>query len=231
MDKTFAIIGLGTFGYKLCDVLAEKGATVIALDNDAALVDRVRPIVTQAVLVDATDPEAIGNAPLEDVDVAVVAIGDNIEASVLTTALLKQQAVPYVVSRAVSELHERVLLRVGADKVVNIEIDQGIRVANGLIAPDILNEFPISAEISLAELYVPALLADATLAKLALRTTYHVNVVSIKRFEAGVDELGNPTRREIVVFPGPDDVLRSDDVILVVGQNDDIEKFRALGGG
>ena len=115
MEKTFAIVGLGTFGYKLCEVLGEKGATVIALDNDPALADRVRPIVTQAVLVDATDQEAIGNAPLEDVDVAVVAIGDNIEASVLTTALLKEQAVPYVVARAVSELHQKVLQRVGAD--------------------------------------------------------------------------------------------------------------------
>ena len=115
MDKTFAVIGLGTFGYKLCEVLSDKGAKVIAIDNDAGLVDRVRAMVTQAVLVDATDQEGIGNAPLEDVDVAIVAIGDNMEASILATALLKQNAVPYVVSRAISELHQKVLQRVGAD--------------------------------------------------------------------------------------------------------------------
>lgn len=229
MDKTFAVVGLGTFGYKLCEVLSEKGAKVIAIDNDAGLVDRVRAVVTQAVLVDATDQEAIGNAPLEDVDVAIVAIGDNIEANILATALLKQKAVPYVVSRAVSELHQKVLQRVGADEVVNIEIDEGVRVANGLIAPDILNEYPISSDISIAELAVPPILVDATLAEVALRTKYQVTLVSIRRIETSVDELGNPVRDEIVVFPGPDDALAADDILLIVGKNDDIEKFRALG--
>ena len=229
MNKTFAVIGLGTFGSQVCHVLSEKGASVVAIDHDPALVDRIKQTVTQAVLVDATDPEAITNAPLEDVDVAVVAIGDNIEASVLTTALLKQLAVPYVVARAVSSLHQEVLRRVGADEIVNLEIDEGTRVANRLIAPDVLDEFPISSEISLAELYVPSILVNATLAELDLRTRYHITVVSIRRVEAGVDELGNPSRRETIVFPGPGDTLIAEDTILVVGKNEDIEAFRTLG--
>ena len=104
-------------------------------------------------------------------------------------------------------------------------------MANSLIAPDILSEYPISSDISIAELAVPSILVDATLAQLALRTKYQVTLVSIRRFETGVDELGNPTRSEIVVFPGADEPLAADDILLVVGRNEDIERFRALGAG
>jgi trk system potassium uptake protein TrkA len=228
MEKTFAIVGLGTFGSQLCEVLAKQGGTVIALDNDPDLVDRVKQSVTQAVLVDATDEDALSSAPLEDVDIAVVAIGDNIEASILATALLKKLAVPYVVARAVSELHQQVLKQVGADEVVNIEIDEGTRIAHRLIAPDVLDQFPISAEISVAELYVPKAIVGASLAELDLRNRYRVNVVSLKRIDVDVDELGNPHRKEKIVFPGPQDSLLAEDTILVVGRNEDIERFKEL---
>jgi trk system potassium uptake protein TrkA len=228
MDKAFAVIGLGTFGRKVCEVLSEKGGTVVALDNDPALVDRVTQSVTQAVLVDATDEEALANAPLEDIDVAVVAIGDNMEASILATTLLKKMAVPYVLARATSDLHERVLRQVGADEIVNVEIDEGMRVASRLIAPQILDQYPITAEISLAELHVPKALAGATLGELQMRERYRANVVSIKRTTMDVDELGNPSRSEQVIFPGPDDTLKPEDVILVVGKNDDIDELRKL---
>lgn len=228
MDKTFAVVGLGTFGRQLCETLARKGATVIAMDNDPALVDRVKQSVTQAVLVDATDPDGLADVPLEDVDVAVVAIGDNVEASILATALLKKLAIPYVVARAITDLHHQVLKQVGADEVMNIEIDEGVRIANRLIAPDVLDQFPISANISVSELYVPASIVGATLAELDLRGKYRVNVVSVKRVAVQVDELGNPHRVEEVIFPGPDDSLEQDDTMLVVGRNEDIERFKAL---
>ncbi|TVQ19986.1 MAG: TrkA family potassium uptake protein [Spirochaetaceae bacterium] len=228
MDKTFAVIGLGTFGRQLCETLAEKGATVIAVDNDPSLVDRVKQIVTQAVLLDATDPDGLSGAPLEEVDVAIVAMGDSVEASILATALLKKLAVPYVVSRAISDLHQQVLRQVGADEVVNIEIDQGIRVANRLISPDVLDQFAISSEISVSELYVPQAIVGATLAALDLRNRYQVNVVSVKRNRVEVDEYGNPKRLEQILFPGPGDTFERDDTILVVGRNDDIERFKQL---
>ncbi len=226
MEKTFAVIGLGTFGRSVCQVLADRGATVIALDSDPDLVERIKETVTQAVLVDATDPEALTSAPLSDVDIAVVAIGNDVESSVLATALLKELAVPYIVARAISDLHQRVLRQVGADEVVNIEVDQGTRVATRLIAPDVLDQFPISSEISIAEMYVPKEMTSATLADLDLRNRYQINVVSIRRVQVTVDELGNPSRNEAVVFPSPTDRLTEDDTILVVGRNEAIERFR-----
>jgi trk/ktr system potassium uptake protein len=228
MEKTFAVVGLGTFGRQVAEVLADKGGTVIALDNDPILVDRVKQAVTQAVHVDATDEDALSNAPLQDVDIAIVAMGDNVEASILTTAILKKMAIPYVVARAISDLHGDVLRRVGADEVVNIEIDEGTRVATRLIAPDILDRIPISADISIAELHVPPAIVGASLADLDLRTRYRVNVVSIKRTHIEVDELGNPNRQEKVIFPGPGDNLDAEDTILVVGRNKDIDEFGQL---
>ena len=228
MNKTFAVIGLGTFGRQVAEVLAQKGGTVIALDNDPVLVDSVKQSVTQAVHVDATDERALANAPLEDVDIAIVAVGDNIEASILATAILKKMAVPYVVARAVTDLHAEVLRQVGADEVVNVEIDEGTRVASRLIAPDILDRIPISADISVAELPVPETIAGASIASLDLSGRYHVNLVSIKRTTVDVDELGNPDRRETVLSPDATETLDAQDTILVVGRNKDIDEFGQL---
>jgi len=228
MARAFAVIGLGAFGRRLCEVLAEKGGTVVAIDNQAALIERVKETVTQAVLLDSTDEDALRDAPLEDIDVAVVAIGDNIEASILTTTLLKRLAVPYVVARAVSELHQQVLVQVGANEVINLEIDEGTRLANRLIAPQVLDRIPVAEDMSVAELYVPRSVVDATLAELNLRERYQINVISIKRSEVSVDETGSPERSERIIFPEPGEKLQENDIIMVVGSNEKIDVFRDL---
>lgn len=227
-DKVFAVVGLGTFGRQVADELYRKGGKVVAIDNQPELVERVKSSVTQAVLVNATDAEALAQAPLDDVDVAVVAIGDNIEASILATALLKKMRVPFVIARAVSDLHQLVLKQVGADQVVNIEIEEGTRLAMRLIAPHVLDRVPLSKSDSVAELRVPRAVLGSTLAELKLRARFRVNVVSIRRTHVDVDELGNPERREELIFPGPTDELKEDDVIMVVGRNEDIDAFSAL---
>jgi len=228
MARAFAVIGLGAFGRRLCEVLAEKGGTVVAIDNQAALIERVKETVTQAVLLDSTDEDALRDAPLEDIDVAVVAIGDNIEASILTTTLLKRLSVPYVVARAVSELHQQVLVQVGANEVINLEIDEGTRLANRLIAPQVLDRIPVAEDMSVAELYVPRSVVDATLAELNLRERYQINVISIKRSEVSVDETGSPERSERIIFPEPGEKLQENDIIMVVGSNEKIDVFRDL---
>jgi trk system potassium uptake protein TrkA len=225
-ERVFAVVGLGTFGREVCNTFMEKGGRVIAIDNNPGLIDRIKDSVTQAILIDTTDEETISKAPLEDVDVAVVAIGDNVEASILTTALLKRIGVPRIVARAVSDIHQQVLLQVGADEIVNIEIDEGRRVAQRLISPEVLDNVPISGEISISELYVPKTMLGMKLAEVDLRKRFRVNIVSIKRDVVTIDEQGNPSRSERLVFPGADDVLEEGDVLVVVGTNDDIEKVK-----
>ena len=227
-EKVFAVIGLGTFGKKVAEVLAEKGAQVIVIDNSPDNVERIKNSVTAAVLINSTDETALLKAPLDDVDTAIVAIGDRIEASILTTALLKKRGIPYIVSRAVSDIHETVLRQVGANEVINLEVAEGIRVAQRLVAPEVLDTIPISGDYSLAEMYVPKIFIGRSLAELKIREKFRVTVISIKRTRIDTDSVGNPSRQEDLVFPKASDILQDSDILFVVGKNSDIEELKDI---
>jgi trk system potassium uptake protein TrkA len=206
----------------------EKGAGVIAVDNQAVLIEKVKDTVTQAIRIDSTDEEALGQLPLEDIQTAIVAIGDNIEASILTTALLKHKGIPYILARAISEIHMQVLRQIGADEVVNLEIDEGKRIAQRLISPEIVERTILGETLSLAEMKTPKVLTGKPLSKLDLRSRFHVGIVIIRRVQLSVDEIGNPTRTEQAIFPNAETVLEEQDTLLVVGKNADIEAFTEL---
>ncbi|MGC9311785.1 MAG: potassium channel family protein [Sediminispirochaetaceae bacterium] len=228
MDKVFAVFGLGAFGRQLCATFMEKGASVIAIDNQGELIERIKDEVTHAIRIDSTDEESLDQVPLEDVETAIVAIGDNVEASILTTALLKRKGIPYILSRAISELHMQVLRQIGADEVVNLEIDEGRRIAQRLVAPEIIDRTSLGESLSLAELKAPKSLLGKPLIKLDLRSRHRISIVVIRRTQLTVDEIGNPTRSEQAVFPTADTVLEEEDILLVVGKTDDIEEFTEL---
>ena len=156
----------------------------------------------------------------------VVAIGDNVAASILATALLKRVGIPYILARSISDLHEQVLRQIGADEIVNIEIDEGQRIAMRLMSPEILDRIPVSESISVAELYVPRNFVGKSISKLELRKRFNVTVISITRTILSVDEMGNPVRNEQIIFPSSEDVLEESDVMLVVGKNDDIDAMK-----
>jgi trk system potassium uptake protein TrkA len=227
-EKVFAVFGLGAFGYKVCEVLSEKGAKVIAVDHNENLIEKVKNMVTQAVLIDSTDEEALKSAPIEDIDVAIVGMGDNLEASILTTALLKNQGVPYIIARAISDIHSQVLKQVGATEVINIEIEEGKRVASRLASPNIIDKVSIGKNQVLAEIVVSKNLIGKTLKELDLRKKYNINVISIKRVETSVDEMGNPIQNEISEFPTPLSTLQRGDTLVVVGMESDIEKIKEI---
>lgn len=227
-ERTFAVIGLGTFGVRVCEELTIKGGQVIAIDNQAQLIEKVKDSVTQSILIDSTDEEAMGQLPFEDVDTAVVAIGDNIEASILTTAILKKIGIPHIIGRSITDIHQRVLRQVGADEIINIEIDEGTRLAQRLISPDILDSIPISENISLAEVLTPKGFAGKTLTDLDLRNRMSVSVVAIRKIELSVDEEGNTVRGERILFPDPGDILDETDVLLIVGENTPLNAFKVL---
>lgn len=227
-DRLFAVFGLGTFGLEVCKVLSEKGAKVIAVDKDQKLINKVKNIVEQAVLIDSSDEEALRNANLQDVDVAIIAIGNSIDGSILTTILLKKIGVPYIVARAVSELHAEVLHQIGATEVINIAVEEGQRLAKRIISPDMVDMIPISNDQSIAELRTPASFADRSLQDIDLRKKYHVTLVSVKRYSTSIDEVGNPVREEKVFSPNPDENLKINDVLVVLGSEINIEKLRGL---
>ena len=225
-ETLFTVIGLGIFGQQVCEDLIEKGARVLAVDNKIDIIEKVKDNVTQAVLLDATDEEALSALPLEDIDIAIVAIGENREASILATAILKRLGVPYILSRATSDLHTQVLRQVGADEVVNIEISEGKRVAQKLLAPEILDRIPISETVTVAELFVSKDFIGKKLGKLNFRKKFQVNIIAVKRSYISIDELGNPVKSEEVIFPDSDTELKEHDIILIVGKNEDIDVFK-----
>jgi trk system potassium uptake protein TrkA len=227
-NKVFAVIGMGSFGRKVCEVLSEKGAQVIALDHDAETVEKMKNTVTAAIHLDATDEAALLKAPLDEVDIAIVGIADNIEASILTTALLKKRGIPYIVARAVSDIHQTVLRQVGANEVINLEIDEGMRIALRLISPEVLDTIPLSREYSFAEIQVPRIFFGQTVKSVKLREKFNLNIVSIKRNIKDIDDVGNPLQREELIFPEAKVVLNENDIFLLVGKNTDLESLAEL---
>ncbi len=226
MEKTFAVIGLGMFGLKVCQVLMEKGGQVIALDNRPEQINKVRDTVTQAILLDSTDEESISEAPFENVDAAIVAIGDNIEASILTTNLLKQTGVPYIIARAVNKTHYQVLKRIGADQVINIEEDEGTRIALNLIAPSVMDKVILSDNTLLAEMYLPEGLNNSTVKSLDLMGRFNLRLSGVRRTKTELNPDGAAIRTESLLFPEQDDKLQKDDVLILVGTEESLESFQ-----
>ncbi len=227
-DKIFAVFGLGRFGYEICKVLSEKGAKVIAIDNREKIINKIKDTVTQAVLMDSTEEDALNNAGMQDVDVAIVAIGDNIDSNILTTTLLKNLGVPYIISRAINEIHAQVLKQIGATEVINIEIDEGNRLANRLVAPDVMDLIPVSDKEFLIELRIPKEFVGKTLIDLDLRKRFNVNIVSIKRYHTEIDAEGNPEVNQIVISPKPDQAFRINDIIVILGEEKNLQRIKEL---
>ena len=225
-DKIFAVFGLGTFGLEVCKVLSAKGKKVIAFDRNRGLIEKAKNIVTQAVLLDSTDEEALRNAGIQDVDVAVVAMRTNIDSSILTTILLKNIGVPYIIARAMSDIHAQVLGQIGATEIINLEIEQGKRLADRLTSPELRDVIPISDDQVITELRIPKECVGKSLRDLDLRQRFNVNIISIKRVQTDIDKMGNPKRKELIFSPQPMDMLEINDILIVLGKTEDINKLK-----
>jgi len=225
-EKVFGVFGLGIFGNEVCRTISEKGGRVIAFDQNALAVEKVKNMVTRAVVLDSTDESALVGSGIEDIDIAVVAIGENIEASILTTALLKKSGTAYIIARAISEIHAQVLKQIGANEVINVEIEEGRRLANRLMTPDILDRIYIGKNQVITEMLVPKMFVGKSILQIDLRRKYNLNVISIKRTQTEIDENGQPLEVQVVNFPNPSLELKANDTLLVVGAESDIEKIR-----
>ncbi|MBU1063659.1 TrkA family potassium uptake protein [bacterium] len=227
-EKVFGVFGLGTFGLEVCRVISEKGGKVIAVDFQTELIEKVKNMVTQAVLIDSTDEQSLKNAPIEDIDVAVVGIGQNIESSILTTAVLKNLGVPYIISRAISDIHGQVLKQVGATEIIDIEIEEGKRIANKLISPDIIDKVYIGQNQILAEVMCSKSMIGKSIMALDLRKKLNVNIISVKHTSTKIDEMGNPVVENNVDFPAPSTIIQKDDILVVVGREKDVDKLKDI---
>lgn len=216
MNKEFAVIGLGRFGGSIVRELRELEADVLAIDLNEERVNEFADIATQTVIGNTTDETVLKNLGLRNFDNVIVAIGDNIQSSILTTLLLKDLGVKKVTVKAQSDYHARVLDKIGADVVVHPERDMGRRIAHRLVSSSVLDYLELSDEHSIVEIYATGKLADQTLLDLDIRSEYGVSVIAIKRGS------------NIIVSPDPTINIKETDVLIVIGTDDELNKFEKL---
>lgn len=212
MIKSYAVLGLGSFGMSVARTFAEIGMEVLAVDRKKELVNAIASEVTYAVQMDVTNEKDLKSIGMERVDGAVVAIGENMEANVMATILLKEMGVPYVVAKAETEMQKKILEKIGADKVVFPEKEMGCRLAKN-IAGNFLDIFNLSDKVSMVELIVKEEWIGKSIRELDFRNRYRLNIIAFRRAE------------ELDSFPNPDDVLQSGDIIIAMGNNKDLNKI------
>jgi trk system potassium uptake protein TrkA len=214
--KQAIVIGLGQFGFSVAKSLTERGVEVLAVDVQEDRVRAAAPHVTDAACFDATDTNALSRTSPERREICVCAIGDEAkEASIIVTALLRQMGAPRIVARANDDLHSRILSLVGAHVVVNPEREFGERFASKLLHEGIMGELPLGNDLLITEFRPPESFVGQTLNALRLPQRFAVTVVAVRRGGKGA-----------VVLPDPKDVVRSDDVFVVVSREADI--FRLM---
>lgn len=230
MDK-YIIIGLGVFGRALAEDLINKGAEVIAVDKDMELVEEIRDLVTYSVCLDSTDEKALDSIGLNGVDVGIVCIGEDFEANLLTSVLLKQKGVKKVISRASGPLHIKIFKAVGIDQIITPGVEAAEKLANSLVHKGLMDINYISETTAAAKIHVPSSFAGKTLGKLNLRARFGINVVAIHRI-VEVDGKDGPVSQEKAIsnIPGADTIVEANDILVVIGETEDIDKVMKVLG-
>lgn len=211
--KQFLVIGAGRFGSALASTLYELGHEVVVIDSNEEAVEDVMNRVTHAVIADATDEEALRKLGCSNFDTVIVAIGENLEANILATVAAKTIGSRQVISKAKDDLAARVLERVGADLVIRPEHDMGVRLAKQLSSPNVLDALELDEHHGIVEIEVHSRLTGP-LEKLRLPSRFGVQVIAVSRNE------------QILVSPGADFEIRQGDKVLLLGENEAIERLR-----
>lgn len=218
-EKQYVVLGLGIFGSTIATTLSKGGKEVLAIDRNMACVERIADKVTKAVQADTTDIEQLRALGIEEFDVAIVAIGNQLEASILTVMNLRELGVKYILAKARNKQFMQILEKVGADKVVRPEKDMGTKIAKSLLRNKIVDLVELEGGYSVVEMEAPAMWVGKTLKLLNVRATYDFNVIGIKK---GKED-------KIKMSIDPDAVIESQDIFLLVAYTENIERFDLMG--
>src|SRR5690625_3621608 len=213
MNRDFAVIGLGRFGSSICKELTLEGMDVLAIDIDENKINEFKNIALHAVIADSTDEDVLKELGIKNIDHVTVAIGDNIQASILTTVILTELGIKRITVKAQNDYHEKILNKIGADVVVHPERDMGRRLAHSLISSNIIDYLELSDEHSIVEVKVGQRMIGKNLIELNIRAKYGCNVVAIKR------------NNDMIISPSADDTIQVNDILIVLGADHDISRF------
>jgi trk system potassium uptake protein TrkA len=224
-ENRFAVIGLGQFGTAIAKTLADRGAEVLAIDNNEDYVEDIKEDVAYAVALDATDSKSLRAQNIQDMDAVVVAIGENFEGLLLCVVLLMEMEVKRIIARANGKHQRLILEKIGIKEILSPENDVGLAVAERLLNPTILTTLMLPDNYEIAEIQTPRTIVDRSLGDIGLRTKYNLNLITIKRFGETEEDDEPKIEQHILGVPSPDIVLLESDTILVFGLAHDIERF------
>ncbi|MFD2516203.1 potassium channel family protein [Pontibacter locisalis] len=225
MRHKFAVIGLGIFGNSIARTLAERGAEVLAIDYNEEYVEAIKEEVAYAVALDATDLRALEAQNIQDMDAVVVAIGENFEALLITTANLQELNIKRVITRASNKQQRRILEKMGVQEILSPEGEVGKTVAERLLQPSIRTFLPLPDNYEIVEINAPRNVANRSISKISLREKYNLNLITIKRFFEEIQD-GKPTQVEhIIGVPKADTIIYPSDILILIGKKQDVKRF------
>jgi trk system potassium uptake protein len=215
--RQFAVIGLGRFGGSVCKELYSQGYEVLAIDFDEEKVREYSTLSTHAVNIDSTDESALKNVGIRNFEHVVVAIGDHIQASILTTLTLKELGIEKVWVKAQNSYHHKVLDKLGADLVVHPEFDMGKRIAHKMTSDKVIDFIDLEDEYSIVELYATKKIHNKTLIDLNFRAKYGVTILAYRR------------NKDMHISPSAAVELQEGDLLIVMGHKNDLDRFEEEG--
>jgi len=216
--KRFAVIGLGNFGFHAAKALYEDGNEVVAIDLNKGRVQAIDPHCSEAIVLEATDKEALKTLGLENMDGVIVSTGTKISSSILICLYLQEMGVKKILVKALDEDHEKILKRVGATEIIHPERDMALRISRGLSRPNMLDFIPLSDEFDLIQVGPPREFIGKSLKDLNLRAKYNVHIIAIHEIV--------PENFRLV--PPADFVIKDSDILIMLGKSDDIRRIKAL---
>lgn len=215
MAKEFLVIGAGRFGSSVARTLYRQGYDVMVVDKDEALVQQISGEITNAVKADATSEASLNALGIKDFDAVVIAIGDDVQASIMTAILVVEMGAKKTLAKAQNEIQGKVLSKIGINKVVFPERDMGQKLAHSLISPTIIDMIELSDYYSVVEVSAPEEMIGQTLLKLNLRARYGVSVIALRRSNSG----------QTIISPVAEDLIEAGDIIVAIGENKHLKKL------
>lgn len=228
MAKQIVVIGLGRFGSSVVETLAKKGCEILAIDDSEEHVQAISEHATHAVQCDATDMRTLTELGVQNMDIAIVSIGEDIESSVLIVMALKELGVKEIIAKAATPLHTKILEKLGATKVVYPERDTAIRVATQILTPNIIDSLSLSPEYCISEIPAPGSFIGKMIKDTGIRTMHKVNIIAIKRKTSDMQRGKSVIKESVNVAPAGDDIVMDGDILVFLGHENAIEKISRL---
>ena len=225
MAINYAVIGLGTFGKAVAISLIEYNKQVIAIDQDEKVINEISDIITHSVVLDATDEKALKSVDIQDVDVAIIGVGD-IQDSILITLLLKDMGIKNIIAKAINEQQKRVLAKIGATKIILPEIEVGKNLVRSMVSSKIFDNIEMSEKYSIIEIEPLSKWINKTIKEADIRHKFNLSIVGIKRKYPHIDEKGEMSEIEdIIIAPGADTEIQKKDILIIIGDKEALEKL------